>query len=202
MTRKIIIAVGFLLMFLLGIWAARWYFLKSMPTETEQSTILLEKVKTVTKLITVEGYFSEIYDYKDYYHYDWSPFRKKALLRVKAKVSIGYDLENMKFEALPDQKILRISQMPDPSILSIDHDVDYYDLQQGTFNSFTPKDYTKLNKNAKEYIEAKALESDLMKTAESQVNTTLKVIQFMVEEAGWELEITPKVEKEEAFPLN
>lgn len=185
MTRKIIIGIGFLFTFLLGIWTANWYFQKTYPNVSEESTVLLEKVKTVTKLITVEGYFSEIYDYKDFYYYDLSPFRKKALLRVKAKVSVGYDFENLKIETQPNQRLLIINKMPEPTILSIDHEVDYYDVQEGTFNGFSPKELTKLNKNAKEFIEQKALESSLMKTAESQLNSTLEVIRFMAEESGW-----------------
>jgi len=189
MTKKVIIGIGFLFTFLLGIWVANWYFQKNAPNASEESAVLLEKVKTVTKLITVEGYFSEIYDYKDFYYYDFSPFRKKALLRVKAKVSIGYDFENLKIETRPDERLLIISQMPDPSILSIDHEVDYYDLQEGTFNGFSPEELTKLNKNAKEFIEKKALESSLMKTAESQLNSTFEVIKFMAKDAEWEVQI-------------
>jgi len=193
MTKKIIIGIGFLFTFLLGIWVANWYFQKNDLKASEESTVLLEKVKTVTKLITVEGYFSEIYDYKDYYYYDLSLFRKKALLRVKAKVSVGYDFENMKIESRSDERLLIISQMPEPTILSIDHEVDYYDLQEGTFNGFSAEELTKLNKNAKEFIEQKALESSLIKTAESQVNSTLEIIKFMAEEAGWKVEINRSI---------
>lgn len=189
MSKKIIIGIGFLFTFLLGIWAANWYFQKNAPKASEEATVLLEKVKTVTKLITVEGYFSEIYDYKDYYYYDLSLFRKKALLRVKAKVSVGYDFENMKIESRSDKRLLIISQMPDPTILSIDHEVDYYDLQEGTFNGFSAEELTKLNKNAKDFIEKKALESSLMQTAEAQLNSTFEVIKFMAEEAGWEVQM-------------
>ena len=186
---KLLIAVA--IAFALGLWAMNWYYKKTSATVEEQSTVLLEKIKKVTKLITVEGYFSEIYDHKDYYYYDISPFRKKALLRVKAKVSVGYDLGNMKIDALPAEKKIVISQLPDPEVLSIDHEVDFYDLQQGTFNGFTAKDYTALNKKAKEYIEKSAIDSELLNTAKEQANTTLELIEFIVEGAGWTVEIVP-----------
>ena len=195
MTKRVIIGIGFLFTFFLGIWTANKYFNVTTPTVSEESTVLLEKIKTVTKLITVEGYFSEIYDYKDFYYYDFSPFRKKALLRVKAKVSVGYDFENMKMETRPDERILVLSQLPQAEILSVDHEVDYYDVQEGTFNGFTPEELTKLNKNAKEFIEQKALESSLMKTADAQLKSGLEVIKFMAEEAGWKLETKPATEK-------
>ena len=200
MSKNLSLLIAAAIAFVLGLWAMNWYYKKTSVNVEEQSTVLLEKIKKVTKLITVEGYFTEIYDHKDYYYYDISPFRKKALLRVKAKVSVGYDLGNMKIDALPDEKKIVISQLPEPEVLSIDHEVDFYDLQQGTFNAFTAKDYTALNKKAKEYIEKTALESELLTTAKEQANTTLELIEFIVEGAGWTVEIAPsEIKKEPVF---
>ena len=58
-----------------------------------QSTILLEKIKQVCKLITVEGEFSEIFahrDEKSMFFKLWQS-EKKALVIIKAKVLIGFD---------------------------------------------------------------------------------------------------------------
>ena len=183
----IIIAVGAAVFF-----ATSYYYTAGKVTADEQSQILMEKIKAVTKLVTVEGYFSEIYDYEDYWNYDLSPFRKKALIRVKAKVSVGYDLTKMSIEALPEQKLLIISDLPDPSIISIDHDLDYYDITEGTFNTFSEKDYTTLNKNAKDKIRQAAVSSDLFLAAETQSNNMLDLVKFMVEGAGWKLQFRPK----------
>ena len=183
----IIIAVGAAVFF-----ATSYYYTAGKVTADEQSQILMEKIKTVTKLVTVEGYFSEIYDYEDYWNYDLSPFRKKALIRVKAKVSVGYDLTKMSIEALPEQKLLIISDLPDPTIISIDHDLDYYDITEGTFNTFSEKDYTALNKNAKDKIRQAAVSSDLFLAAETQSNNMLDLVKFMVEGAGWKLQFRPK----------
>jgi len=141
----------------------------------------------------VEGYFSEMYDYKDYWKYDISPLRKKALVRVKGKVSVGYDLGQMKLEAFPDKKLITISEIPDPDIISIEHDLDYYDISEGSFNSFSAKDYNHINKNAKEKIRQTALASDLFLKAEEQSNQLLDLIQFMVEGAGWEVEYVARL---------
>ena len=142
----------------------------------------------------MEGYFSEIYDYQDYWKYDISPLRKKALVRIKAKVSVGYDLTQMEIKALPDEKRMIISNLPDPSIISIDHDLDYYDISQGTFNTFTEADYNKINRNAKEMIRKNAEGSDLFLSAEEQSNQLLDIIQFMVEGAGWKLDYDSRVD--------
>ncbi len=173
-------------------WATRYYYTLDLTTTEEQSVVLKNRIETVAKMVTVEGYFSEVYDYKSYWGYDFSPFRKKALVRVKAKVSVGYDLEQMKVETRSLEKKVIISNLPDPEILSIDHDLDYYDLSQGTFNAFSAEDYNKINSTAKDLIESKAKESDLFITADEQSNKMLEMIEYMVESAGWELEYAPR----------
>lgn len=151
--------------------------------------MLLERIQQVTKLITVEGHFTEIYDYKDYFGYDIGMFRKKALMRVQAKVSAGYDLGKMKIQSFPQKKQVVISGLPEPEILSIEHDLDYYDLQEGIFNSFSTEDYNRLNADAKNKIRQKALQSDLFEAASEQRDKVFDMIRFMVESAGWTLEI-------------
>ncbi|MCB0518808.1 MAG: DUF4230 domain-containing protein [Lewinellaceae bacterium] len=187
--KNILRAALVLLVFALGLLAARWFYKKTEAVEREKATVLLERIQEVAKLVTVEGYFSEIYDYKDYYGYDFGIFRKKALIRVKAKVSFGFDLEKMKIQTLPEQKTILISGIPDPELLSIDHDLDYYDIQEGIFNSFTTEDYTRLNANAKQFIKDKAMESDLFGKAIEQRDHLFEMMKLIVESAGWKLEL-------------
>jgi hypothetical protein len=164
----------------------------------EDATVVLEKIKTVTKLITVEGSVSEIYKYKDYYSYDFSPFRKKALIRVNAKVSAGYDFEKMQINIRPDKKLIEINNFPAAEILSIDHDLDYYDLTEGVFNSFETSDLNELNDKAKEKIALAAQKSDLLKKAEDQKNDLLEMLKIMIQGSGYEL----KVSKSNNLPLD
>lgn len=185
MTKNILSILVIVAVFALGIFVTR-YFYESREVKTEESSdVILERIKKVAKLITVEGYFTEMYSYKDYWAYDWPFLRKKALVRVKAKVSVGYDLNRLKIEALPESKTILVSQMPDPEILSIDHDLDYYDVSEGTFNSFSEADYNKINTNAKRLIEEKATQSDLLKTAADEGNQALELMKFIAESAGW-----------------
>jgi hypothetical protein len=72
-------------------------------------------------------------------------------------------------------------------ILSIDHDLDYYDLTEGTFNAFTKDDLNKLNQQAKNYIEAAAAKSDLLAQAEERGQEMLETMRFLVEGSGWTL---------------
>ncbi len=193
MIKKALITIGILALCFAIFWGTKKYYTFSAKVETqEQSQVLLEKIKTVCKLVTVEGYFSEVYDYQEYWGYDLSPFRKKALIRVRAKVAVGYDLTKMHFETLPQLKKIIISDLPDPEIMSIDHDLDYYDITEGTFNSFSEEDYNKMNKNAKEKVRKEANNSDLFLTAESESVQVLEIIRYMVEGAGWSLEFRPR----------
>ena len=180
----LLVVVSFALGFLINS-----YFFKG-HVSTENSQVLLEKIKSVSKVINVEGYFTEVYDYKDYWGYNISFFQKKALVRIKAKVSMGYDMNKIIFNTNPMTKTISISKLPEPEILSIDHDLDYYDISEGTFNSFTTEDYNKINANAKEFIKKKVETSGLKDAAIKEGDRMLEVIRFMVESMGWKLETT------------
>ena len=151
--------------------------------------MLLEKIQAVTKLITVEGQFSEVYNYSEYQGYFSMFWDKKVLVRVRATVSAGYDLNHLNLEADPQTKVMRMSALPEPQILSIDHTLDYYDISEGLFASFTPEDYNRINQRAKDLIRDQALKSSLMPAARDQAAKMLDLIRFMVESAGWRLDI-------------
>ena len=76
--KNLLTVLALVLAFLGGIWISNISLVPKLPHKEEVSTqVLLERIEEVTKLVTVEGHISEIYDYKDYYGYDWSIFRKK-----------------------------------------------------------------------------------------------------------------------------
>jgi hypothetical protein len=186
--RKLLWPLSIILAFGLGLYVMSGKWVPwSTKQSTETATTLVEQIEKVAKLATVEGHFSEIYDYKDYYGYDWAIFRKKALIRVQARVSAGYDLTLIEVEANPTKKQIILNKLPKPVILSIDHDLDYYDLTEGTFNTFTKDDLNKLNQQAKNYIEAAATKSDLLAQAEERGQEMLETMRFLVEGSGWTL---------------
>jgi hypothetical protein len=173
---------------LLGGWLSYRIFTKPEKQVVESSTVLLEKIEAVTKLITVEGHFSEIYNYSENQE-GWTSYfyGKKVLVRVQATVSAGYDLNSLKFDADERTKTITMSAWPEPKILSIDHKLDYYDISEGYFVDLTPEDYTRINDRAKELIRENALKSDLLTQAETQANSVRDIIRFMVESTGWKL---------------
>jgi hypothetical protein len=195
--RRLLWILGLIGVFIAGFWIARSLFMPREKVVTQaEASVLLEKMRTVAKLVTVEGYFTELYSHKDYWKYDWWIFRKKALLRVKARVSVGYNLEGLDIKADTATKTISIRNVPkEPEIISIDHSIDYYDISEGSFNSFTPEDYNKLNKKARDLIEQKARESDLIKQAREQGIEILDLIRFIGESAGWTVQRESKANK-------
>ncbi|HPQ22069.1 MAG TPA: DUF4230 domain-containing protein, partial [Saprospiraceae bacterium] len=93
-------------------------------TSTVNASVVVEEIRKVNKLVSIEAELSELYSYKDYLNWDVSFLRKKALVRINAKVLAGFNLENMGIyiDSINHQVI--ISHFPDAEILSIDHDLD------------------------------------------------------------------------------
>jgi hypothetical protein len=184
---KIIIS----LIVLAALLAVAWYAGFSSSFKSGKTTVthdvVLEQVKNVVKLGTVEGYFTEIYSHKDYYGPDLSFFTKKALIRVKAKILAGYDLENVKIDVDEKSRSVVISNLSEPQILSIDHDLDYYDITEGMFNSFKTSDYNRMNRQAKDYVIKMAIKSGLMENAKTQFNSHIELLRILLGNYGWEL---------------
>lgn len=159
-------------------------------TKAENATVVLEKIKTVTKLISVEGQFSELYNYKESYDYDFfNLFSKKIILRVNAKVSVGYNFEKINFSIDSINKIVTLNELPHAEILSIDHDLDYYDISEGTFNKFSTDEYNMIQRKAKEMVRSKAQNTSLLDIAEKEKSDFLKMLEMALQSAGWTLTI-------------
>ena len=178
---------------LLALVAFAWHFSQNFfrfeKQKSEHVEVILEQMKAVTKLVTAEGYFSEVYDYKDYYQWDIIPLRKKALMRVKAKVVMGYDLEQLQFNIDSGTKRVTVSGPTTPQIIALEHDVDYYDLTSGAFNRFSEKDLNALNDRAKNFITEVAMQSNLVEMAETRKNEILRKLDVIASTAGYELEV-------------
>jgi len=172
----------------LGVIVTQWWYRPTSIQTSVETHSLLQQVKKVFKMVTVEGSFLEIYDYEDFYYYDWSPFRKKALVKVKAKVSLGYDLEGLEIEAHEPSRTLRISNMPQVSIIAMDIQPSYYDLQEGVFNSFSPKDHNKLMQDVRAMVESDVWSSDLPQQADRQRDEMLSLLGDVLKAQAWTLE--------------
>ena len=155
-----------------------------------QSTVILERIKSVCKLVSVEGDFAEIYKYeniKDGFLNILSS-KKKALVVINAKAQVGYDLQKLVLRADTAKKRILLDKFPDPEVLSIEPDIQFYDIKNGLFNSFSSEDLTDLNARAKEHIKAKIPESGLIDSAKREALQAVQLVEKIVETIGWKLD--------------
>ena len=183
--------LGLILGGILVYWVYSLFNKKQSKQLTEkQSTVLLDKIKSVCKLVSVEGDFAEIYHYENTKEgfMNLLSSKKKALIIVKAKAHIGYDLKKLKMKADNERKKIILDAFPEPEVLSIEPDLQFYDIKNGLFNSFKPEDLTNLNVEAKERIKQKIPESGLMDTARKEALQAVLVVEKIVETIGWTLD--------------
>lgn len=155
-----------------------------------QSVLLLDKIKTVCKFITVEGDFAEIYHYEDVKErfLKLISSRKKALVVINAKAYVGYDLSKIKMKSDNTNKKIILDFFPQPETLSIETNLNYYDKKDGLFNKFEATDLTDLHLEAKAHIQAKIPESGLIQVAQKEALETILLIETIVETIGWKLD--------------
>jgi hypothetical protein len=164
--------------------------LKKKNLVNAQSVLLLDKIKKVCKFITVEGDFAEIYHYEDVKErfLKLVSSRKKALVVINAKAHVGYDLGKIELKADTDKKKIILEHFPQPEILSIETNLNYYDKSDGLFNRFEASDLTGLHKEAKLHIEDKVPESGLIQVAQKEALETILLMETIVETIGWKLD--------------
>ncbi len=157
---------------------------------TTQSVILMERIRSVCKFITVEGDFSEIYHYENVKD-KWFNLilgKKKALVLIEAKAHIGFDLTRIKMEANTKARTIKLTNFPQPEVLTVETDFKYYDKKEGWANPFTASDLTEINKEAKQHIVDKIPGSGLLQEASNQALETIKLMEKLVETINWKLD--------------
>ncbi len=154
-----------------------------------QSTIILNRIKSVCKLVSVEGDFAEVYNYQNTKEgFLKITSKKKALVLINAKAQVGYDLKKVKLSADNDRKTIVLDKFPQPEVLSIESSIKFYDIKNGLFNSFDSEDLTDLNTQAKEHIQNKIPESGLLDSAKKEALEAVLIIEKIVETIGWKLD--------------
>lgn len=163
---------------------------KTKKKTNEQSIVLLDKIKRVCKFITVEGDFAEIYHYEDVKEkfLKLISSRKKALVVINAKAHVGFDLSKIQMDSNTKSKTVVLSHFPQPEVLSIESDINYYDKRDGMFNKFEASDLTDLHTKAKEHIVDKIPESGLYNVAKLEALEAIQLIENLVETIGWTLD--------------
>lgn len=160
----------------------------------EEATILLERIQEISKLMVVEGHFSEIYNYKqaENVFFGLIPFEKKMMIVINAKAQVGYDLEKMEFTVDKEAKKIIIGRLPKPEIM-IDHELKYYDINQSSFYKFSEADFNKINKRSKKLIEDQVKSSYMIPLSKERVIDVLGGLIFGTEIIGWDVVTEDKI---------
>ncbi|RLJ65689.1 uncharacterized protein DUF4230 [Lacinutrix venerupis] len=164
--------------------------IQSKKLAQTQSVVLLDKIKKVCKIISVEGDFAEIYHYENVKErfLKLVSSRKKALVIIDAKAHVGFDLSKIQINANAETKLVTLKHFPQPEILSIETNLKYYDKRDGMFNKFQANDLTTLHNEAKLHIREKVPQSGLFQIAQKEALDSILLIEGIVETIGWNLD--------------
>ena len=154
----------------------------------ENSMLIQQEIKNVSKLIVTEGHFAEVYNYNDSKEL-FGPFLtadKKALVVVNAAVTVAYDLSKIDFEIDEANKTLHIKSVPVPEV-NVNPDFEYYDVTADYFNPFGAADYNKIKHTVKASLMKKIDASSLRTNAENRLISELQKFYVLTNTLGWQL---------------
>ena len=164
-----------------------WNKNKQKVKVQQEASTLLEQVRKVCKLITVEGHFQEIIDTRAEKSvlFDLIKQQKKAIVIVKAKAMVGYDLSVLDIKMDAEQRTIHISNFPEPKLISLETDINYYDITNRLLNRFSEKDLSELNIKAKAIITEKVEDSNLPYLAKEQALEIIHLVRDIGKALGW-----------------
>jgi hypothetical protein len=172
---------------------------KDTREQLEANTALIQKeLKNVGKLIVTEGSYAQVFTYNDSKDLMYGLFdaQKKALIVVNAKASIAYDLSKVNTEVDEAAKTVTITKIPEPE-LSINPNIEYYDVTQDYLNQFTAADYNKIKQRVEKSLRKKIEASELRTNAENRLISELQKIYILTNSMGWTLKYNTTVVENE-----
>lgn len=182
----LLIGLGIGATFIILLWRIQKSANKASAIVSEHSHTIVESMKRIFKIVCAEGYISEVYNYKQSKKLlAFIPAQKSALVIVKAKVMIGFDIEKCRWEMDEENKKVRLISVPEPELLSIETDYNYYSLDDEIFYKFSNDDFRKIQENARKQVEKAAMESEMPRIAKDQLRTLLTEV---IKSKDWKIE--------------
>lgn len=163
---------------------------KESKDEINESTALIQQqIEQVGKLIVTEGYFSQVFTFKNSQNLFLSLFTsdKKALVVANAKVMVEYDLRQLQTELDVENKTVVLTRIPEP-VVNIYPDIEYYDVTQDYFNKFGAADYNKIKNTVNARIREKVNQSSLMDNSRERLLAELANLFVLTKSLGWTLQ--------------
>ncbi len=189
------IVIAFFIVFVLRYCEYR----KDEREQLAANTAMIQKeIKNVGKLIVTEGTYAQVLSFRDSKDLLYGLFdaRKRALVVVNATASIAYDLRKVEMDIDETTKTVTITKIPEPE-LSINPNIEYYDVQQDYLNKFNAADYNKIKGQVEKLLRAKIETSELRTNAENRLISELSKIYILTNSMGWTLEYKGNLIEEE-----
>ena len=143
---------------------------QSGSLKSTSSHTVVESIKRVFKIVVAEGQMNEIFNYENTKKLlKFIPSTKKALVIVRAKTLVGYDINKCKWEINEEDKVIKLLDFPKPEILSLETDFNYYYFEDDLFNFISRNDLQEIQHLAKDQVKRSVLQSDLLKIAADQM---------------------------------
>ncbi len=155
----------------------------------ENSALIQEQIRNVSKLVVTEGHFSQVFTYKNSkaIFANLVNVEKKALVVVNADVTVSYDLSLIQYELDEESKTLKILSIPKEEI-NISPDFEYYDVTADYLNPFNAEDYNKIKDKVKVQLMKKVEASNLKSNAENRLISELSKFYILTSSLGWTLQ--------------
>ena len=151
--------------------------------EAFSSSGVIERVRSISELNTVEMYFNEIIDFENakFFNSFEIPFTQKSFIfTVKARVKAGIDLSSVKEEDVEIDGRRLVLRLDEPVITSGEI-LSYkaYDEKDGLFNEVTTEDTLKALELFEKDLRKQAAENGIIEKAKENAEQTLEGIFMM-----------------------
>lgn len=168
-----------------------WYFVGKRENKDEiqaNSAMIQQQIQNVGKLIVTEGYFSQVFTFKNSQNLflDIVTSDKKALVVANAKATVEYDLRQLETRIDEDNMTVVITKIPEP-VINIYPEIEYYDVTQDYFNKFEANDYNKIKNTVTAQFRKKIESSGLKDNAQERLMSELVNIYVLTKSMGWTL---------------
>lgn len=162
---------------------------KDKTTLQENSALIQEQIRNVSKLVVTEGHFSQVFTYKNSkaIFANLVNVEKKALVVVNADVTVSYDLSQIEYEVNEASKTLKILSIPKEEI-NISPDFEYYDITADYLNPFKAEDYNKIKDKVRAQLMKKIEASNLKSNAQNRLISELSKFYILTSSLGWTLQ--------------
>ena len=111
---------------------------------------------------------------------------KQALVVVNAARTVSYDLSLIEYEINETERTLKVISIPEAEI-TINPDLEYYDVQSDFLNPFEAEDYNAIKKSVQESLMSKFKASKLRDNAKDRLLSELSKFFILTNSLNWTL---------------